>query len=283
MSRNSISYCAELTESGDLDRYWSALFAPADQRRHLFALYAFNLEVAKIRDVVSEPMLGEIRLQWWRETIDGIYEGQTRQHEVALALAGAIEAHNLPQNGFQSYLDERQADLEPHPFASVSHLERFAHTTNSFLLGVAAKILMPVVDQLALEQAAKPGGTAHTISSILRALPVQAQRQRCDIPDDLVAKHKVDLEALYAGRMHVGLRSALDELIEVARENLVQARNEISPLGSTVLPAFLPLSLVEVRLRRLAQTGFDPFRDAAELQPLSRQLRLLWHMVIGRI
>ena len=84
------TYTAKQVKANDYDRFLVTLFAPATSREDLFALYAFNHEVAKIREAVSEPMLGEIRLQWWRESIDGIYQGNPRNHEVVFPLYSAV-------------------------------------------------------------------------------------------------------------------------------------------------------------------------------------------------
>jgi len=87
------SYCAQLLRRQDADRYLTALFAPGDRREALFALYAFNLEVARAREVVSEPFMGLIRLQWWRDALDEVYQGRIRAHEVIRPLASAISAY----------------------------------------------------------------------------------------------------------------------------------------------------------------------------------------------
>ena len=86
----TLSYCAGQVRAHDRDRYLTATLAPADRREALFALYAFNLEIARTREVISEPMVGQIRLQWWREAIGGVYEDDPRAHEVVRPLAAAV-------------------------------------------------------------------------------------------------------------------------------------------------------------------------------------------------
>ena len=68
-------YCAALVREADRDRYLATLFAPADRRGALFSLYAFDIEISRIRDLAREPMPGEIRLQWWREVLEGAARG----------------------------------------------------------------------------------------------------------------------------------------------------------------------------------------------------------------
>ena len=94
--QDRLSACGRQVRRYDNDRYLTALFASGDRREALFALAAFNLEIAKIAEVVSEPMLGEMRLQWWREAIDEIAAGHARKHEVVEPLAAATRRFDLP-------------------------------------------------------------------------------------------------------------------------------------------------------------------------------------------
>lgn len=103
-NRSDIPFCQAEVQKFDRDRYLTVLFAPSDRRPDLFALYAFNHEVAKVSAVVSEPMLGQIRLQWWREAIEEIYEGRPRNHQIVDALAAAIDRHNLPRELFDQLI-----------------------------------------------------------------------------------------------------------------------------------------------------------------------------------
>jgi len=91
----ALSYCGQEVRKYDNDRFLTCLFAPADRREALFALYAFNLEIAKTREVVTEPILGQIRLQWWHDSIGEVYEGGGRRHEVLQPLADAIRRFDL--------------------------------------------------------------------------------------------------------------------------------------------------------------------------------------------
>src|SRR5215469_14873091 len=106
------SACARLLRQHDRDRFLTALFAPAERREDLFALYAFNYEVARVREVVTEPLLGRIRLEWWRESLDAIYAGApVRRHEVVEPLAAAIRRHGLSREHFDRLIDAREEDL----------------------------------------------------------------------------------------------------------------------------------------------------------------------------
>src|SRR5579862_6081013 len=100
---------AGFVRAHDRDRYQTALFAPAGRREALFALYAFNYEVARIREIVTQPMLGQIRLQWWREAIEAAYAGgPVRPHEVAAPLTTVIRGGALTREYFDRLIDMRE-------------------------------------------------------------------------------------------------------------------------------------------------------------------------------
>ena len=106
----------------DYDRYLCALFAPAHRRPALVALLALSLELGRIRERVGEPTLGRIRLAWWRETVDGIFEGTPRRHPVARALAEAVARHPIPREALEGMVDAREQEFA----------ERETPTRNSF-------------------------------------------------------------------------------------------------------------------------------------------------------
>src|SRR5579863_2855380 len=100
--------CETLVRETDKDRFLSALFAPPEHRGALIALYAFNVEIASVRERVSEPLPGEVRLQWWRDVLDGRTEG--RGHPVAAAICNAVSSRRLPVAVFHDLIDARTFD-----------------------------------------------------------------------------------------------------------------------------------------------------------------------------
>ena len=115
------------------------MFAPVGSREALFALIAFNHEVARIPEAVSEPMLGRIRLQWWREVVEAVYAGApARRHEVAVPLADAIRACSLDRALLDRLLDARESDLEAEGPPDLAALERYAAATGGLADGAYA-------------------------------------------------------------------------------------------------------------------------------------------------
>src|SRR5215218_8756943 len=117
---DSFDHCEELVREGDKDRFLATLFAPQKYRRALHALYAFNLEIAKVRETAHEPMPGEIRLQWWRDVLGGAGRGEVSAHPVASALRETIVRYSLPPKMLEDLIDARTFDLYDDPMASLA-------------------------------------------------------------------------------------------------------------------------------------------------------------------
>jgi len=118
----TLSYCARQVRWFDRERYLSALFVPAPSRERVFALYACNLEIAKTRESVSEPLIGQMRLTWWFEAIDELYAGRVRRHPVVEALAAGGARERLDRALFERLLGGREFDLEDEPPATLAEL-----------------------------------------------------------------------------------------------------------------------------------------------------------------
>lgn len=266
---DSYGHCATIVRAGDRDRYLADLYAPPEARPHLFALHAFDVEVRRITDLVSEPMPGEIRLQWWR---DALHDGEGG-HPVANALIETIQARSLPLAAFDRLLEARTFDLYNDPMPSLADLESYAGDTASSLIQLGALILAG--GDVGSADAAGHAGVALALTAAMRSLPRDASRRRFYLPADLAKAEGVDLEALFAGKATPRLGLFLAEMRAVARLHLASAREAMRGLPSMVLPAFLPLALVEPHLRFMERPGFDPLHMPAEI-PAWRRQWLLW-------
>ena len=276
----TLSYCGRELRRGDRDRYLASLFAPAEAREALFALYAFNLEVARTAEVISEAMLGRIRLQWWREAVAEIYEGRPRRHEVVLPLAAAVERHNLTRVHFERLLESRELDLEEEGPADLAALEDYAEATSSTLLWLALEILGET--GAPAREAARRLGIAWALTGLLRAVPFHASRKRLTLPRDLVEETGVDLRALFEMKSSPGLRHAVAQVAARAREHLDTARNAGTSLPRASKTALLPGVLAGHYLSVLARAGHDPFAPAVARDRPGKVWRLAAARLLGR-
>lgn len=268
----------EAIRKSDYDRFAAAAFAPVSVRRHLFALYAFNHEIAKTAETVSEVLAGQIRLQWWRDAIGEIRARKTREHPVVLALAETLRAHDLPQALFDQMIDAREWDLDEMPFQDMASLETYADATSGNVMRLAARILGAGEP---LDAGLRDAGIAYAMAGLLRAMPYRAAERRLVLPVASLRAAGVSPDDIFAGKASAALTAVFAEMAEAARAHLRAAR-EI-PTPRKFLPALLPAALVPFYLKPLTKAGFNPFRDVVDIPIYRRQLAMLRAMMRGRL
>ena len=268
----------EIVERYDYDRYLSALFARGPAQAHLIALYAFHYEIAKTVETVSQPALGLIRLQWWRETVEGIYSGQVRQHEVAIGLARAIKEFALPRALFDAMIEAREADLEETPFTVMAQLQSYADATSGNVMRLALRIL-GAGD--AFDAAAREAGIAYALAGLLRALPFRAARRNLVLPLDILRDAALAPDDVFAGNAGPRIKPAIAAVAERAMTHYRAAQATSVP--RRFLPALLPASLVPAVSRAVTAAGFDPFREMTDIPVHRRQWTMLGAMLMGRV
>ena len=277
----ALSAVGALARAADYDRYLTAVFAPAGSREALFALIAFNHEVARIPEAVSEPMLGRIRLQWWREVVEAAYAGEpARRHEVAVPLADAIRACGLDRAPFDALLDARESDLEDGGPPDLAALERYAAATGGAL--TALMLRASGADSGPALEAGRQVGTAWALIGTLRAVHRAAAQGRVMLPADLLGEAGILANDLRAGRGFdrladvgepVGRRAAA--LLDAARK----ARGAVPRRGRGVL---LIARLADLYLTRLRRAGWDPRDPSLDVSLLRKQTTMLVGALSGR-
>lgn len=277
----SFDACLAELRAGDHDRFLSLLLAPAEKRPALLALYAFNLEIARIPETVSEPMMGMIRLQWWREVLEGLDAGETRGHHAAIALAEARRHVHMPLSELTALVDVRERDLDEEPFEDMAALDAYTAATSSRLMSLAAMALGGEGAAAAYRNAIDHAGVAFGLTGLLRALQTKAAQGHVMLPVDLMRRHDLDPHGILQGRMSEGLRGAMEEIGTAARAHLASTRKE--GVGKEILPALLPASLCDRYLDIMLAEGFDPFRQPTDVPAFRRQLRLLGRKWRGRV
>jgi len=271
--QQAFAHCEALVRAADRDRFLATLFAPRERRGALFALYAFNVEIARVREVVRDPVAGEIRLQWWSDVLAGDGRGEIEAHPVASALRASVARYGLPPERLQTTISARRFDLYDEPMATLADLEAYADGASSSLIALAAQILNGdgVSDIDALSHHA---GLAHAIAGLLKAFPFHAARGQLFVPLELLERHGADREDVRIGRATPQLRSALADLRDSARRHLRQAQDMARTVSPDAMPALLPVALAGATLARMERGDYDPFVPV-EIAPWRRQW-LIW-------
>jgi phytoene synthase len=278
-------YCRTTVRRGDRDRYLTALFAPASRRDDLLVLAAFNLEIARAREQVREPMLGLIRLQWWREALDAIFSGSVvRKHPVAEALADAIGQYGLPREPFDRMIAARERDMEAVPSPDMAALETYARETSAplFLLMAIVLIGAPKADADVNTAALTDAGTGYALTGLLRALPFHAASARVYLPRDRVEAASLTEQDLAHRGPSTARAAIVKEIARNARVFLDRARPAFKSMPRDAAPLRLSCALARWHLDRLAAAGYEPHAAGVQSTPPWMGWQLGWWRLTGR-
>src|SRR5581483_4975375 len=263
----TFGYCAALVRDADHGRYLATLFAPAERRDALFSLYAFDIEISRFRDLAREPMPGEIRLQWWREVLDGERAGEANGNPVAASLLATLKRYGLPAGPLAGLVEAHRFDVYDEPLPTISALQTYAASTAGTIFALAARILDATAEtRAAVTEAAQ----ARTIANVLAWLPRHAARRQLFVPLDMLGLYGADAEDLFAMRATTELRAVLAELRLRARRHLGNVARLSAGLPDSVWPAFLCLAPLRPWLAAMERTGYQPFRPPV-ISPWRRQ------------
>ena len=240
----------EALKKADPDRFRAALMADAQGRRDLLILYAFHYELSKVPDVTSEPMLGQIRYEWWREAVDEIYSGrEVRRHEISTPLAELLLRTEMPRFWIDRLIDGRARDLDPQPFKDTDDAREYARQTSGQLLQIAVKLLGGTPDDRLVQ-----AGEAWGLTGLARSY------------------------RYYHDRILQNL--GFEDLVAAAADSYTSAKGKVE---SRIFPAIAYTALVPKFLARMTRTGFEPKTQSVNYGPLAKQYRLLVAGLRGNI
>ena len=240
----------EALKKADPDRFRAALMADAQGRRDLLILYAFHYELSKVPDVTSEPMLGQIRYEWWREAVDEIYSGrEVRRHEISTPLAELLLRTEMPRFWIDRLIDGRARDLDPQPFKDMDDAREYARQTSGQLLQIAVKLLGGTPDDRLVQ-----AGEAWGLTGLARSY------------------------RYYHDRILQNL--GFEDLVAAAADSYASAKGKVE---SRIFPAIAYTALVPKFLVRMTRTGFEPKTQSVNYEPLAKQYCLLVAGLRGKI
>jgi phytoene synthase len=240
--RENYQHCESLVREHDRDRWLASLFAPADRRPHLHALYAFDRELSLVPHRVHEALAGEMRLQWWRDALAGEARGDAAAHPVAAALIDTVARCRLSTAPLDALIDARAHELYEEPFATIEACAAYGEQTASAIIALAARILDR---DAAVAEVAVPAGIAATLVDLMQS-PAHRETKIAITPADLIARTRAELD---------------------------RVRRHWHVVSPAAMPAFLPLAVVSAELAR-ASRGADAIKPV-RLAPWRRQW-LLW-------
>ncbi|CAN5168513.1 phytoene/squalene synthase family protein [soil metagenome] len=272
-------FCTDLVRAQDFRTYAASLFVPPQARRAWIALAAFNAEVAHVRDHVSQPLPGEIRLQWWRDAltcsgqgagqseVQGHVKGDVEGNPVAAELLRAISLYDLPVEMLVRLIDAHVFDVYDDPMPDMAALE--AHCRDTAAATYALRAMVLGVNSPEIARLAEHAGIAEGLVDVMLALPRHAARRQLYLPGDLMNLHGVIAEEFILRQASSPLKDALTHLRREARTQLDQVMAMLADVPIAARPAFLPLAVIGKTLTRLETS--EPFAP-----PMSSRLGVLW-------
>ncbi len=265
------NFCADLVRRRDFEKYAASLFVAPEPRRAWLALSAFNVEVSKVRDHVSQPLPGEVRLQWWRDALTGEGEhgayGAVAGNPVAAELLRAVRLYNLPVETLIRLIDAHVFDVYDDHMPDMAALEAHCRDTSAALYMLRARVLgKPSADIARLTEHA---GLAEGLVETMLALPRHASRRQLYLPSDLINLHDVAVEEIFARQASEPLKKVFEHLRGEASRQLDKALVLLRDTPAALRPAFLPLAIVGKMLASLEAA--DPFNP-----PSLSRLQMLW-------
>lgn len=261
----------------DMDRYLAVLLSPENARPSLAALYAYNAELARVRDLVRDPLPGEIRLQYWRDLLEGSAHGSTEANPIAAELLGAVEAHRLPRTALAAMSEARIFDLYDDPMESVAAFEGYAGETTSSLIQLASLVLDP---QAAGTNAQMAGhaGVAQAVAGTLLLLPGQIARGQLYIPAEILGAVGLDRTSFLEGGDTARIDACIEAFAGFGLDHLARALPDGQKVPETLAAAYLPVALARPVLSAAARKGRRAIEGTLRPAQWRRQFTMMMSM-----
>lgn len=251
----SLAACADIVERGDPLRYKCAMAAPNAAQDKLLPLYAFNIEISRAPWVTQEPMIAEMRLQWWRDALEEIGNGDpVRSHEVTEPLRDVIRSAGIPVKLFDQMITARRWDIYKDAFEGPEHFDEYIDQTSGNLMWASALALGA---KASMETDVRNLGYGSGVASMLQAAAELENRGRLPLVDGT----------------HIGIKA-------IAKQSLARTYS-CRQKGRKIAPALWPGYLAKPILREAIAHPELVAEGALDVSEFTKNWRLLRRQVFG--
>ncbi|XP_048363936.1 NADH dehydrogenase (ubiquinone) complex I, assembly factor 6 [Sphaerodactylus townsendi] len=268
-------YCMELVRKRDYEGFLCSLLLPAESRSSVFALRAFNVELAQIKDAVTQKTIGLMRIEFWRKAVEDIYRDHAPQQPVAKELWKAIKRQHLTKKWLMNIINEREKNLDDRAYRNINELETYAENTQSSLLYLTLETLG--VKDIHSDHAASHIGKAQGIVTCLRATPYHASKGKVFLPMDICMLHNVSQEDFIRHKQEQKVKDVIYDLASQAHVHLEHARSFRKNVPRKAFPAFLYTVALEDYLNKIQKVDFNIYHPSLHrknpLLPLQLYIR----------
>ncbi|XP_052434237.1 NADH dehydrogenase (ubiquinone) complex I, assembly factor 6-like isoform X1 [Carassius gibelio] len=268
-------YCIDVVRKRDYEGFLCSLLFPEAVRRSALALRAFNVELAQIKDSVSQKTIGLMRMQFWKSAVEDIYRDDHSAQPISAELWRAVRKHTLTRRWMLRIISEREKDLEDKAYRNLRELEDYGENTQSSLLYLLLETLG--VKNVHADHAASHIGKAQGILTCLRATPYNSSRRKVYLPMDICMLHGASQEDFIRGSRDQNVRDVIYDIASQAHVHLQHARSFSENVPHAAMPAFLQTVVLEDYLQRVRKADFDVFHPSLQkrnpMLPLQLYLR----------
>uniref|UniRef100_A0A224Z2V6 15-cis-phytoene synthase n=1 Tax=Rhipicephalus zambeziensis TaxID=60191 RepID=A0A224Z2V6_9ACAR len=269
------AYCMDQVKQYDYENYLCSLLLPAGLRRSAFAIRAFNVELAQIRDVVSRADIGVMRIHFWKDAVERVYKGNPPEHPVAQELSVMVQSKQLSRHWMSRMIESRESILGDKPHSTINELEEYAEKSVSSSLYLILQAMG--VQNVACDHVASHVGKLQGLTNLIRGVPFNAAKGRVYLPSDLMAKHKVSQESVARGK--ADLKELIYDIACTAHQHLAKARSLKKDVPRDVRLVYLPAVASSEYLEKLRRTDFNVYDGRLHVRNGLLPLSLWWHKV----
>lgn len=277
---SSAEYCLDLVRQYDYENFLCTLLLSNQSRPSAFAIRAFNIEVARIEDQVSDPRLGQMRMKFWEDSVEKIFANDAPKHPVALELYRASKKHKLSKRYLKRLITARADQLTSATFPNLEALEIYAENSVSsvyYLLLEASG-----VENIHADHVASHLGKAHGITNLIRSVPHNVQRKVMSLPQDILLQHNVAHEAIFRAKVTKEFKDVVFDVASRAKTHLDKARSMSKSIPKSASLLFLPAITVDSYLERLRLSDFDVFSSSLQRRNSSLPFVLFWNKLLNK-
>lgn len=270
-----VAYCRDLVKQYDYENYLCSLLLPPGVQRSAFAIRAFNVELAQIRDVVSRADIGLMRINFWKDAVERAFKGSPPEHPVAQELTVLAQSKQLSRHWVNRMIESREGILGDRPHSTVNDLEEYAEKSISSTFYLILQSMG--VQNVEFDHIASHVGKLQGITNLIRGVPFNASKGRVYLPSELMAKHKVSQESVARGK--ADLKEVIYDVACAAHQHLVKARSLKKGVPNDVKLVYLPAVASSAYLEKLRRADFNVFDSRLRLRNGLLPLSLWWHKV----
>lgn len=261
----------------DYENFLCTLLLPRSIKSAAFAVRAFNVEVAQVEDQVSDSKIGAMRLQFWTNALNEIYNDNPPKSPVALELHRILQRHKLSKRYFKRLIDARLNKLSGSIFVDLESLEKYCDYTTSSIYYLLLEAQGTA--NVNADHAASHLGKAHGLVTLIRSVPYNARKRVMVLPQDVLLKNGVSSESIFQRQSSAGFKDAILQVASCARQHLKVATSLKKTARKDLNVIFLPTVCVENYLEELKKVDFDVFNPALQRRNGILPLQLLWRKI----